>query len=126
MRRGRLKGLSFTLPNTKTEDTFYFCLEKGIVAYVINHRVHRDHRALRYFSVSSVLSVVFKHDQSYPCASASTVAPVDVAHTYGSRHTWRTASSAQSVFHVVCPCGDMKNIAPEIFDTTIKLALNPK
>ena len=27
------------------------------------------------------------------CVSASTVAPVDVAHTYGSRHTWR------SVFH---------------------------
>ncbi len=24
-----------------------------------------------------------------PCASASTVAPVDVALTYGSRHTWR-------------------------------------
>jgi hypothetical protein len=24
-------------------------------------------------------------------ASASTVAPVDVAHTYGSRHTWRSA-----------------------------------
>ena len=25
-----------------------------------------------------------------PCVSASTVAPVDVAHTYGSRHTWRS------------------------------------
>jgi hypothetical protein len=24
------------------------------------------------------------------CASVSTVAPVDVAHTYGSRHTWRS------------------------------------
>jgi len=27
----------------------------------------------------------------YPRVSASTVAPVDVAHTYGSRHTWRSA-----------------------------------
>jgi hypothetical protein len=27
---------------------------------------------------------------TYPRASASTVAPVDVAHTYGSRHTWRS------------------------------------
>jgi len=25
-------------------------------------------------------------------ASTSTVAPVDVAHTYGSRHTWRDVS----------------------------------
>ncbi len=27
-----------------------------------------------------------------PRVSASTVAPVDVAHTYGSRHTWRSVS----------------------------------
>jgi len=27
-----------------------------------------------------------------PCVSVSTVAPVDVAHTYGSRHTWRSAT----------------------------------
>jgi len=37
--------------------------------------------------------------QEYPRVSASTVAPVDVTHTYGSRHTWRYASSAQSAFH---------------------------
>ncbi len=30
------------------------------------------------------------HGLPYLCASASTVAPVDVAHTYGSRHTWRS------------------------------------
>jgi len=41
-----------------------------------------------------------------PRASASTVAPVDVAHTYGSRHTWR---SAQSAFHHVC--SSLKNPA---------------
>jgi hypothetical protein len=35
-------------------------------------------------------------DTANPRASASTVAPVDVAHTYGSRHKWR------SVFHHVC------------------------
>ncbi|MFZ3383273.1 MAG: hypothetical protein WA144_05045 [Candidatus Methanoperedens sp.] len=29
-------------------------------------------------------------DTHYPCASVSTVAPVDVAHTYGSCHTWRS------------------------------------
>src|SRR5659263_621793 len=29
-------------------------------------------------------------DTHNPCVSASTVAPVDVAHTYGSRHTWRS------------------------------------
>ena len=38
-----------------------------------------------------------------PRASASTVAPVDVAHTYGSRHTWRFA------FHKVC--SSLKNPA---------------
>jgi hypothetical protein len=32
-------------------------------------------------------------DTFYPCVSASTVAPVDVAHTYGSRHTWRSVFS---------------------------------
>ena len=40
-----------------------------------------------------------------PCASASTVAPVDVAHTYGSRHTWRSA------FHHVC--SSLKNPASD-------------
>ena len=39
-----------------------------------------------------------------PCAS--TVAPVDVAHTYGSRHTWRSA------FHQVC--SSLKNPASEM------------
>jgi hypothetical protein len=48
-------------------------------------------------------------DTANPRASASTVAPVDVAHTYGSRHTWRSASSAQSAFHHVC--SSLKNEA---------------
>ncbi|MDP3103484.1 MAG: hypothetical protein Q8M95_02630 [Candidatus Methanoperedens sp.] len=40
------------------------------------------------------------------CASASTVAPVDVAHTYGSRHTWSSAFHRHSsAFIMPKPCG---------------------
>jgi len=40
-----------------------------------------------------ILQTVFRESDhyTYPRVSASTVAPVDVAHTYGSRHTWRSA-----------------------------------
>ena len=56
-------------------------------------------RAQRFFkpiSVSSVHSVVLTFRKFDPRLSASTVAPVGVAHMYGSRHKWR------SVFHHVC------------------------
>ncbi|KAB2941876.1 MAG: hypothetical protein MPEBLZ_02169 [Candidatus Methanoperedens nitroreducens] len=56
-------------------------------------------RAQRFFkpiSVSSVHSVVLTFRKFDPRLSASTVASVDVAHTYGSRHAWRSA------FHHVC------------------------
>ena len=46
--------------------------------------------------MSSVHSVVLTFRKFDPRLSASTVAPVDVAHTYGSRHAWRFA------FHQVC------------------------
>jgi hypothetical protein len=40
------------------------------------------------------------------CVSASTVAPVDVAHTYGSRHKWRSVfHNTLSAFIMPKPCG---------------------
>jgi hypothetical protein len=72
--------------------------EKSINSTVPNEpqRTQRAQRFCKPISVSSVHSVVLTFRKFDPRASASTVAPVDVAHTYGSRHTWRSA------FHHVC------------------------
>ena len=55
-----------------------------------HRKVRKERKGETQFGTRMTRIARIYTDTANPRASASTVAPVDVAHTYGSRHTWRS------------------------------------